>query len=178
MPAKDTPAAGLPQAPEMGARDMPTSSSVHPICGPGSAFGRSQLHKAVCDMDIAAVQSQLSSRHHYFDRRDEKGYCPIHSACALCINDPMNSVVTSEIVRMLIAAGADASIRDPEGNTPLHWAARAGEKATAQLLLVKNNPKGTMLSKGVIKIHSFYLQQKTHFRRLCILIYNSLRRKK
>ena len=148
MPAKDATAAGLPKAPEMGVRDMPISSSVHPICGPGSAFGRSLLHKAVCDMDIAAVQIQLSSRPEYFDRRDENGYCPIHSACALCINDPMNSVVTSEIVRMLIAAGADASIRDPEGNTPLHWAARAGDKTTAQLLLVKNNPKGAMMSRG------------------------------
>ena len=95
-------------------------------------------------MDIAAVQSQLSSRPDYFDRRDNKGYCPIHSACALCISDPMNSTVTSEIVRMLIASGADASIRDPEGNTPLHWAARAGDKATVQLLLVKNNPKGML----------------------------------
>ena len=131
----------------MGIRDIPLSSSVHPICGPGSAFGRSLLHKAVCDMDIAAVQSQLSSRPDYFDRRDEKGYCPIHSACALCINDPSNSTMTAEIVRMLISAGADASIRDPEGNTPLHWAARAGDKATAELLLVKNNPKGKMMLK-------------------------------
>jgi len=102
-------------------------------------------------MDIAAVQSQLSSRPDYFDRRDNKGYCPIHSACALCISDPMNSTVTSEIVRMLIASGADASIRDPEGNTPLHWAARAGDKATVQLLLVKNNPKGMLrFTKGII----------------------------
>ena len=151
MPAKDVTPVGLPIAPEIGAQDiLPISSSVHPICGPGSAFGRSLLHKAVCDMDIAAVQSQLSSRlPDYFDLRDEKGYCPIHSACALCLNDPMNSVVTSEIVRMLIAAGGDASILDPEGNTPLHWAARAGDKNTAQLLLVKNNPKGAMMTRGM-----------------------------
>ena len=119
------------------------SSSIHPICGPSSAYGRSLLHKAVCDMDFAAVHSQLSSQPDYLDRRDEKGYCPIHSACALCLKNPKNSV--PEIVRMLIAAGADASIRDPEGNTPLHWAARAGDKATTQLLLVKNNPKGKIM---------------------------------
>jgi ankyrin repeat protein len=110
-------------------------------------------------MDIVAVQSQLSSRPDYFDRRDDNGYCPIHSACALCIRDPMNSVVTSEIVRMLIASGADASIRDPEGNTPLHWAARAGDKATAQLLLVKNNPKG-MLSKSKNVILNIFVKLK------------------
>ena len=150
-PAKDVPAGGLPQVPSIGTRDVSSSPSIHPICGPGSAFGRSLLHKAVCDMDINAVQSQLSSRPDYFDRRDDKGYCPIHSACALCIRDPRNSAVTSEIVRMLIASGADASIRDPEGNTPLHWAARAGDRATAQLLLLKNNPKGrTRMSDNAI----------------------------
>jgi len=152
-PAKDATAGGLPKAPPIGTRDMSSSSSVHPICGPGSAFGRSLLHKAVCDMDIAAVQSQLSSRPDYFDRRDDKGYCPIHSACALCMNNPLNSAVTSEIVRMLIAAGADASIRDPEGNTPLHWAARAGDKATAQLLLLKNNPKDAKNERGETPLH-------------------------
>lgn len=138
-PAKDISVGGLPKVPSMGSS---SSSSLHPICSPGSVFGRTLLHKAVCDMDIPAVQSQLLSRPDNCDRRDDKGYCPIHSACALCIRDPQNSALTSEIVRMLIASGADASIRDPEGNTSLHWAARAGDKATAQLLLVKNNPKG------------------------------------
>ena len=56
--------------------------------------------------------------------------------------DPINSSMATEIVRMLIAAGADSSIRDLDGNTPLHWAARAGDKGTAEFLLVKNNPKG------------------------------------
>lgn len=50
--------------------------------------------------------------------------------------------MATEIVRMLIAAGADASMRDLDGNTPLHWAARAGDKGTAEFLLLKNNPKG------------------------------------
>lgn len=50
--------------------------------------------------------------------------------------------MATEIVRMLIAAGADSSIRDLDGNTPLHWAARAGDRSTAEFLLVKNNPKG------------------------------------
>jgi len=152
-PGKDASAGGLPKAPFIGTHEISSNNSIHPICGPGSAFGRSLLHKAVCDMDIAAVQSQLSSRPDYFDRRDDKGYCPIHSACALCIKDPMNSSVTSEIVRMLIASGADASIRDPEGNTPLHWAARAGDKATAQLLLVKNNPKDAKNERGETPLH-------------------------
>ncbi len=71
------------------------------------------------------------------------------------MKDIKNSSLACEIVRMLINSGADASIRDPEGNTPLHWAARAGDKATAQLLLVKNNPKGMMSMFEVVVFISF-----------------------
>jgi ankyrin repeat protein len=116
------------------------SLSIHPVVGPSSAFGRSLLHKAVCDMDIEAVKSHMAGD--YFERRDQKGFCPIHSACALCLKVSSASSVASDIVRILINAGADASIRDLDGNTPLHWAARAADKGTVELLLVKNNPKG------------------------------------
>jgi ankyrin repeat protein len=142
----------IPQAPDLGSSNsglgtlstQPPNSTVHPILGPSSAYGRSNLHKAICDMDLMSIQSQLVHQSsEYTERRDQKGYCPIHSACALCMLDPINSSMATEIVRMLIAAGADASIRDLDGNTPLHWAARAGDKGTAEFLLVKNNPKGT-----------------------------------
>jgi len=153
-PAQEATTKGFPIAPEIsGVPNMYINSSLHHICGPGSAFGRSMLHKSVCDMDIFTLQSQLSSRPDCFDRRDEKGYCPIHSACSLCLKDPMNSTVTAEIVRMLIAAGVDASIRDLDGNTPLHWAARAGDKATVEFLLVKNNPKDAKNERGETPLH-------------------------
>jgi len=175
IPAKDSTVGGLPTAPKMEPRSMSARCMVHPICCSGSAFGRSLLHKAVCDMDIATVQSQLSSQPDYFDRRDEKGYCPIHSACALCLKNPNNSVVTSEIVRMLIAAGADASIRDPEGNTPLHWAARAGDKATAQLLLLKNNPKDAKNERGETPLHWAMRSGRVGIPLVSILIENGAR---
>ena len=53
-----------------------------------------------------------------------------------------NSNVAIEIVRMMIGAGADVSVADSDGNTPLHWAARAGDRATAEFLLMKGSPKG------------------------------------
>jgi Ankyrin repeats (many copies) len=133
----------LPPAPEIESLGMPMVSTLHPICGPGTSFGRSLLHRAVCEMDLSGVQSQLSSGSgDYLEQRDQKGYCPIHSACALCLKDPVNSAIAGEIVRLLISAGADASIRDLDGNTSLHWAARAGDKGTSELLLLKNSPKG------------------------------------
>jgi hypothetical protein len=139
--ADSTSSRSLPMVPVIESLGMPTT--LHPVCVPGSGFGRSLLHKAVCDMDIAGVQSQLSSGSgDFLERRDQKGYCPIHSACALCLIDPINSAMAGEIVRLLLTAGADASIRDLDGNTSLHWASRAGDKGTAELLLLKNSPKG------------------------------------
>jgi ankyrin repeat protein len=131
----------IPRAPEIGGFGATTSP--HPVCGPGSAFERNPLHKAVCEMDLAAIQIEVVSRpSEFFNRRDTAGYAPMHSACSLCMKDAQNSSIATDIVRMLISAGADASIGDSEGNTPLHWAARAGDKGTAELLLLKNCPKG------------------------------------
>lgn len=94
-------------------------------------------------MDMAGIQGELSSRpREFFQRADSKGFCPIHSACALCLKDPQNSGIATEIVRVMTNAGADVSVADSEGNTPLHWAARAGDKSTAEFLLLKASPTG------------------------------------
>ena len=101
----------------------------HPVCGPGNSLSRAPIHKAVCEMDMAAVHQELSdsigaaSLH----RKDGAGYLPIHSACALSLMDPENSSVACEITRLLLAAGGDASAVDGKRNTPLHWAARSGD---------------------------------------------------
>ena len=135
----------LPGPPELGilSSSFSSSSKNHPVCGPGASFNRNALHKAVCEMDLSVIQSELSSRpSEFFQRADSKGYCPIHSACALCLKDSLNSSIATEIVRMMANAGADVSVADSEGNTPLHWAARAGDKSTADFLLLKASPTG------------------------------------
>ena len=141
----------MPAAPVMGA--FQTSTTLHPICGPSGAYGRSPLHKAVCEMDLAVVQSELTSRAQDFQKQDDKGYCPMHSACALCMTDVQNSSIATDLVRALIAAGADASVRDKEGNTPLHWAARSGDVGTAELLLLRNCPKDAENNRGETPLH-------------------------
>jgi ankyrin repeat protein len=120
------------------------SSSQHAVCGPGSGYGRSSLHKAICDMDFATIQSELASPNvaEMLQRKDEAGFCPLHSACTLCMKNVRNSSIAVEIVRVLLSAGADVAISDAEQNTPLHWASRAGDRAVAELLLLKNGPQG------------------------------------
>ena len=139
-----------------GGNSIPTDHAAklfpHAVCGPGYSYGRSPLHKAICDMDMAAVHQELSdsigaaSLH----RKDEAGYLPIHSACALSLSDPNNSEMACEVTRLLLAAGGDASAVDSKRNTPLHWAARAGDANLAQILLMKNCPPGKNNAKQII----------------------------
>lgn len=142
----------MPPAPAMGVV-FAASTSLHPICGPGGAYGRTPLHKAVCEMDLAVVQSELTSRAQDFQKQDDKGYTAMHSACALCMTDPQNSSIATDLVRALIAAGADPSARDKEGNTPLHWAARAGDVGTAELLLLRGCPGDSENDRGETALH-------------------------
>ena len=150
----------LPSPPDLGLAVLPyaSSSSGHAVCGPGAAFNRNPLHKAVCEMDLAIIQSELISRpREFFQRSDSKGYCPIHSACALCLKDPQNSSIATDIVRMMTNAGAVVSVADSNGNTPLHWAARAGDKSTAEYLLLKASPKGTTSEDNYHHSRSFHV---------------------
>jgi Ankyrin repeats (3 copies) len=125
---------------------MVPEGGVHPVCGQGSSYGRGGLHRAVCEMDMARLRNELSLTASgslgLLTLRDELGYTPLHSACALGMLGLNRHDVPGEIVLQLIAAGADASCEDEHGNTPLHWSARAGDKDVTELLLRRNCPKG------------------------------------
>lgn len=130
----------LPQLPGLSSH----IASKHAVCNYGSSYGRSILHKAVCEMDLTTIQSELATENvkEALARRDDAGYCPLHSASALQMLNLNNPVLAVEIVRQLVAAGADPYAEDDEGNTPLHWAARAGDQAAAEFLIAKNSTLG------------------------------------
>jgi ankyrin repeat protein len=130
----------VPMGPDM--KSVHDDSAPHAVCGPSTGYGRSRFHKAVCDMDMAAIQIGLSLNSDHLQRRDEAGFCPIHSACALCMKNVQNSSIAVDIVRVLLTAGADAATADSKGNTPLHWAVRSGDRNTTDFLLSKNSPQG------------------------------------
>lgn len=120
---------------------------MHPICGPASAFGRSSLHRAVCDMNVTAIQNCGTSD---LMKRDEAGYYPLQTAAALSMLTPSNTNLAFDICQLLISAGADAMNVDSNGNTPLHWAARAGNERVAHLMMLNNCQTGTWRSSGII----------------------------
>lgn len=123
----------------------------HPVCGPASAFGRSLLHQAVCDMNVDEVNRVLSRED--LQRRDDAGYCPLHTACALTMLGSAYTNVACDICQVLLSAGSDATEVDLDGNTALHWAARAGNERVAQLLLRNNCPPDFQNVDGETALH-------------------------
>jgi hypothetical protein len=115
------------------------SPFLHPVCGPASAFGRSTLHRAVCDMNVSAIQGCGTGD---LTKRDDAGYCPLHTAAALSMLTPSNTNLAFDICKLLIDAGADATFADSNGNTPLHWAARAGNERAAHLMMLNKCQTG------------------------------------
>ena len=54
---------------------------------------------------------------------DGPGHFPLHAAVARCCTDIVSSsFATSELVSMLMSAGADPAVKDGTGTTPLHMA--------------------------------------------------------
>lgn len=105
-------------------------------------------------MNLGAIRSELSGRpSEFFQRSDSKGFCPIHSACSLCLRDSNNSNTATEIVRMMTSAGAEVSVADSNGNTPLHWAARAGDRQIVEFLLMKAAPRDAKNDRGETPLH-------------------------
>ena len=129
----------------------------HPVCGPGAAYGRSPLHGAVCDMDLARIEELLqdvaNQSEGVLQRQDEAGYRPLHTAGALSLSNPDKAAVAVDIVGRLIQAGADVNDADSKGNTPLHWAARAGDKDVVSRLLFKNAAIDAKNQSGETPLH-------------------------
>lgn len=65
------------------------------------------------------------------------GFRPMHSAVSLI---PSNMAVV--MTHLLLSFGTDSSSTDKFGNTPLHWAARAGNDEVAQILVLKSCSPG------------------------------------
>jgi ankyrin repeat protein len=116
----------------------------HSICGPSSSSSNLETIRRYFSLDSQdVVTARIEELQRLACTADDKGYTPLHTAAALC----MASNVTTygfqrDNVRLLLSAGANVACPDYSGNSPLHWAARAGDSDIAYLLILKSCPIG------------------------------------
>jgi NF-kappa-B inhibitor alpha len=92
------------------------------------ADGDCQLHLAIASGFAGVVFALIRMAPHpsYLDIQNNELYAPLH--IAVLMDQPA-------MVRRLVVAGATTDIRDTEGNTPLHLAAKRGYLRCAKALL-------------------------------------------
>jgi len=118
------------------------------------------LQAAVCKGsvdEVSQICAQLSATNSIamLNERNDAGYHPFHFAAALGLLGGFgsNSEVASHICRVLIESGADITTRDKEGNTPVHWAARAGHSGMLNMFLSKSCPLDAQNDEGETALH-------------------------
>jgi len=120
---------------------------------------RSTLQLAICTGSVSEVSQICStvaiSSSSILAERDDAGFHPLHSAAALGLQPHFGPHCHEalEICRLLIDAGADVTCRDADGNTPVHWAARAGHGDVLGLLLLKSCPLDVPNDEGETALH-------------------------
>ncbi|KAL7549185.1 hypothetical protein ACHAWF_012454 [Thalassiosira exigua] len=120
---------------------------------------RSSLQIAVCNgyvNEVSQICSTLAGNNtSVINERDDAGFNPLHSAAALGLMEMFgpNSIEASEICRLLLDCGADLACRDPQGSTPVHWAARAGHCDILSLLLMRSCPLDAPNDAGETALH-------------------------
>lgn len=112
------------------------------------------LHAAATRRAVDVV-GELLARGADVSARDSRRSTPLHTAVDRPAWPAGPSADGSEIVRMLLAAGADADVdaRDNDLETPLHRAAAAGDGAFVRLLLAHWARHGAYNRDGKTPLH-------------------------
>jgi ankyrin repeat protein len=90
------------------------------------AYSASPFFNAVRAGDLPTIKAMLQEKPDRINDRDYLGRTPLHWAAAS---------FSKEVMRLLLAKGADANARAKDGTRPLHEAAAHGWKENAELLL-------------------------------------------
>ena len=125
----------------------------------GSARLRLQLAVRNGSVDevskICSTLDSASTTPSEISARDDAGFHLLHSVAALGLLDKFGPTCQEavEICKLLIDRGADVTCVDKDGNTPIHWAARAGHSEVLGLLLSKSCPLDVQNNNGETALH-------------------------
>ncbi|KAM9848034.1 nuclear factor NF-kappa-B p100 subunit isoform 2-T2 [Aulostomus maculatus] len=111
------------------------------LCGIQDANGDTPLHLAVIHQQMGVIQQLIhtllnSQQHNILNTANHLQQTPLHLA-----------VITRQVkvVEVLLRAGADPSLLDKDGRSPLHLAALTGDSATLRPLLAHLGERHTHL---------------------------------
>jgi ankyrin repeat protein len=90
--------------------------------------------------DLPTIKAMLQEKPDRINDRDYLGRTPLHCAAAS---------FSKEVVRLLLAKGADVNARSNDGTRPLHEAAAHGWKENAELLLENKAEINAETNKGM-----------------------------
>jgi len=113
--------------------------------------GDSQLHLAIASgyQEVVFAMVRLAPHPDYLNLQNNELYAPLH--IAVLTNQPV-------LVRRLVVAGAKTSIRDQEGNTPLHLASKRGHLQCAEAILRPISAEESQASPGSVNWEQENLQ--------------------
>lgn len=126
-----------------------------PLRRPQTALQAAVCKGSVDEVSQICAQLAASNSVAMLNERNDAGYHPFHFAAALGLLGGFgsNSEVALNICRVLIDSGADVTCRDKAGNTPVHWAARAGHSGMLNMLLSMSCPLDAQNDEGETALH-------------------------
>ena len=115
-----------------------------PLSSIPSALNKTALHSAVSGGSIDETRHILQNSgigkdeiETLLNTKDELGFTPLYAAVSL-----PSPALSKSLTGLLLSAGAEINSIDALENSPLHWAVRAGNGDTAQILITNNCPIG------------------------------------
>jgi 7,8-dihydropterin-6-yl-methyl-4-(beta-D-ribofuranosyl)aminobenzene 5'-phosphate synthase len=103
-----------------------------------------EIHKAAMEGNLEKVQALIADNPGLTDAKDEMGRTPLHLAC---------HGGHTELVKLLLAKGADMEAKFPNGSTALFWTIPEGHKEILELLMAKGADIQAKQNDGTSLLH-------------------------
>jgi len=112
--------------------------------------GATLLHKACLTGDLSFIDF-LVEKGAEVNRRDEHQLTPLHVACQI----KRAGYDNLEIIKKLLILGADPTLQDVDGRTPLHWSLENGQEGVAKYLVEKGGRGQVFIAdkEGMTPLH-------------------------